>query len=234
MRHVQFDRLQPQRARSPRGLRERSDHLLDVLLVHRARRRFSGRCAIAEGASGTQPPSSGAISEPPSHGARLEALRPACESWMPQRNAETERSAAITRCKPAWFSSLYRPRQPGVMRPSGLTPVASRHNSPAPEIARPPRWIRCQSPGVPPDGAVLAHRRDHDPVGQSQRPESQRREQMGSRRRRDGRGHAPRLTRSGVSPGAMVKRNGSPGQPAPWHFLYFLPLPHGQGSLRPG
>src|SRR5208337_4925959 len=21
--------------------------------------------------------------------------------------------------------------------------------------------------------------------------------------------------------------------PAPWHFLYFLPLPHGQGSLRP-
>ena len=20
----------------------------------------------------------------------------------------------------------------------------------------------------------------------------------------------------------------------PWHFLYFLPLPHGQGSLRPG
>ena len=22
-------------------------------------------------------------------------------------------------------------------------------------------------------------------------------------------------------------------QVAPWHFLYFLPLPHGQGSLRP-
>src|SRR5512134_2961640 len=21
--------------------------------------------------------------------------------------------------------------------------------------------------------------------------------------------------------------------PAPWHFLYFLPLPHGHGSLRP-
>jgi hypothetical protein len=21
---------------------------------------------------------------------------------------------------------------------------------------------------------------------------------------------------------------------APWHFLYFLPLPQGQGSLRPG
>jgi hypothetical protein len=20
---------------------------------------------------------------------------------------------------------------------------------------------------------------------------------------------------------------------APWHFLYFFPLPHGQGSLRP-
>ena len=24
-----------------------------------------------------------------------------------------------------------------------------------------------------------------------------------------------------------------PGQPPPWHFLYFLPLPQGQGSLRP-
>src|SRR5438094_7170740 len=23
------------------------------------------------------------------------------------------------------------------------------------------------------------------------------------------------------------------GPPAPWHFLYFLPLPQGQGSLRP-
>ena len=23
-------------------------------------------------------------------------------------------------------------------------------------------------------------------------------------------------------------------QPAPWHFLYFFPLPHGHGSLRPG
>src|SRR5436309_373826 len=23
------------------------------------------------------------------------------------------------------------------------------------------------------------------------------------------------------------------GPAAPWHFLYFLPLPHGQGSLRP-
>ena len=27
---------------------------------------------------------------------------------------------------------------------------------------------------------------------------------------------------------------GRPGHfPAPWHFLYFLPLPQGQGSLRP-
>src|SRR5579875_3176987 len=26
---------------------------------------------------------------------------------------------------------------------------------------------------------------------------------------------------------------GDGGPPAPWHFLYFLPLPQGQGSLRP-
>src|SRR3982751_3182058 len=27
--------------------------------------------------------------------------------------------------------------------------------------------------------------------------------------------------------------SGTAFQAAPWHFLYFLPLPHGQGSLRP-
>src|SRR5262249_48773107 len=27
--------------------------------------------------------------------------------------------------------------------------------------------------------------------------------------------------------------SGDDAEAAPWHFLYFLPLPHGQGSLRP-
>jgi len=66
----------------------------------------SGRCAMADGASGTHPPSAGAISEPPSQGARLDDLRPACDNWIASGIAETERRPAIRRCKPAWFSSL--------------------------------------------------------------------------------------------------------------------------------
>ena len=62
---------------------------------------------------------------------------------------DTERTACTTRCKAASWASLYRPRQPGVMRPSGHTAVASTHSRPAPEIARLPRWIRCQSTGRP-------------------------------------------------------------------------------------
>ena len=94
---------------------------------------------MADGAIGNQPPSAGAISCPPSQGARLEALRPACDSWIASGMAETDRKPPIKRCNAAWLSSLYRPRHPGVMRPSSLTPVASRHSRPAPEIARLPR-----------------------------------------------------------------------------------------------
>src|SRR4051794_38308423 len=36
--------------------------------------------------------------------------------------------------------------------------------------------------------------------------------------------------------GTAAGGDGSVGEalPVPWHFLYFLPLPHGHGSLRPG
>src|ERR1035441_5698876 len=42
---------------------------------------------------------------------------------------------------------------------------------------------------------------------------------------------------SGFRPGARPAGVSSPPYdepPAPWHFLYFRPLPHGHGSLRPG
>ena len=39
-------------------------------------------CGIAEGPSARQPPSATGISCPPSHGVWLEALRPACASWI--------------------------------------------------------------------------------------------------------------------------------------------------------
>lgn len=41
--------------------------------------------------------------------------------------------------------SFHNPVQPGVMRPSGATAVASATISPAPPMAWDPRWIRCQS-----------------------------------------------------------------------------------------
>ena len=41
------------------------------------------------------------------------------------------------------------PAQPGVMRPSGETAVASAITSPAPPAARAPRWTRCQSFATP-------------------------------------------------------------------------------------
>jgi hypothetical protein len=41
------------------------------------------------------------------------------------------------------------PVHPGVMRPSGVTAVASATRSPAPPTARLPRWTRCQSFGRP-------------------------------------------------------------------------------------
>jgi len=42
-------------------------------------------------------------------------------------------------------SSFQIPRSLGVMRPSGLTELASVMTRPAPPIARLPRWTRCQS-----------------------------------------------------------------------------------------
>src|SRR3989454_549269 len=53
------------------------------------------------------------------------------------------------RFQAATCSGLYMPVQPGLIRPSRLTSVISVITSPAPPIARLPRWTRCQSFGVP-------------------------------------------------------------------------------------
>src|SRR5450830_1191215 len=49
----------------------------------------------------------------------------------------------------ASVSSDHKPRSVGEILPIGSTAVASMINKPAPERARPPRWIRCQSVGLP-------------------------------------------------------------------------------------
>ena len=50
---------------------------------------------------------------------------------------------------PSTCAGRYIPAQPGEMRPSRLTSVISVITSPAPPIARLPRWTRCQSFGSP-------------------------------------------------------------------------------------
>lgn len=46
-------------------------------------------------------------------------------------------------------SSFQMPKSEGLMRPSGLTAVASVKTRPAPPMARLPRWTRCQSLAKP-------------------------------------------------------------------------------------
>src|SRR5688500_16243637 len=46
-------------------------------------------------------------------------------------------------------ASFQMPRSCGLMRPSGVTAVASVNTSPAPPTARLPRWTRCQSLAKP-------------------------------------------------------------------------------------
>ena len=110
----------------------------------------SGRCGRADGACGIQPPWAAFSSWPPCQGAALEPLRPACASWM-----QTAVGGASCRALCSWSASAasvrssHRPRQPGVMRPSGSTAVASMVNSAAPLLSRLPQCIRCQSVASP-------------------------------------------------------------------------------------
>ena len=62
---------------------------------------------------------------------------------------ECARTARSTRVSAASVASDHSPRQPGVMRPTASTAVASMISSPAPDKARWPRWTRCQSVAAP-------------------------------------------------------------------------------------
>ena len=107
-------------------------------------------CGTADGATARQLPGSpSGICFPPSQGARLEALRPAWASCIASLIGEWARTASRTRASAASLASLYRPRSVGVIRPSGETAVASTISIAAPDSARWPRWIRCQSVAEP-------------------------------------------------------------------------------------
>ena len=78
----------------------------------------------------------------------MEALRPAWASWMPGTAPCSPMKRAIGAKAAAWASDQM-PLSSGLIRPSGLTALASTMTSPAPPTARLPRWTRCQSVGSP-------------------------------------------------------------------------------------
>ena len=104
---------------------------------------------MAEGASVVQPPSAGGISWPPSQGTWLEALRPAWLICMAMAVFEMSRTAPSAWAKAASVASSQRPRSHGVMRPSGVTAVASMITMPAPDSAMVPRCTVCQDVARP-------------------------------------------------------------------------------------
>lgn len=107
-------------------------------------------CGTADGARVFQPSGwSGRIWLPPSQGAWLDALRPACASCIASAIGECALMALITLPSAASFASEYKPRSPGVMRPSGDTADASMISIAAPDSASWPRWIMCQSAAEP-------------------------------------------------------------------------------------
>ena len=178
VRGVQFDHVE---ARSPRtcgGLRESIHQSCDLVGA-------SGRAA-----SGSRPrtgwrsarrasirPRPARARRPRSHGAAVEALRPACASWMPAA-APCSLTNRTMRASGSMCASDQMPTSRGEMRPSGVTPVASTITRPAPPTARLPRCTRCQSVGNPSVARVLAHGRNEDPVAELEATKRERREEV--------------------------------------------------------
>src|ERR1700704_4044073 len=100
--------------------------------------------AMALGATGTQAPSSGESFSEPTHGFCVLPFRPACASCMPGTHPWLFRKCVI-RARNSMCASLQIPKSSGLMRPSGVTAVASVNTRPAPPTARLPRCTRCQS-----------------------------------------------------------------------------------------
>ena len=103
---------------------------------------------MGDGAISGQFPS-GSGSSSPSQSTQVEPFRPACESWIPILASLSRCTKSTIRRHPPTWAGRYIPAHPGEIRPSRLTSVISVITSPAPPIARLPRWTRCQSFGSP-------------------------------------------------------------------------------------
>src|ERR1700674_3027349 len=100
------------------------------------------------GPSVCQAPSLGASGLPPAHGLLHEALRPACAIWI-AGTAPCLRMKSATGFHAFACASDQIPASHGVMRPSGLTALASTLTNAAPPTARLPRCTKCHSLGMP-------------------------------------------------------------------------------------
>ena len=149
VRGVQLDQVEARRDRPAGRGREGLDDLGDA--VARSSSAGSSRSPgkpSGDGATGRQPPASSATAPRPSHGTWLDALRPACASWMPARAPWPCRKSTIG-AHSACCWSFQMPVSAGEIRPSGSTAVASVSTSPAPPRASDPRCTRCHWSGTP-------------------------------------------------------------------------------------
>ncbi len=109
-----------------------------------------GNCGSADGPKVSQPPCAAGNSCAPAHGKALEALRPACASWIHTAvGGASLRARARVLASAASVRSSHSPRQAGVIRPSATTAVASMVNKAAPLLSKLPQCIRCQSVASP-------------------------------------------------------------------------------------
>ena len=85
----------------------------------------------------------------PSHISRVEPLRPEWPSWIPIAASVRSCTKSATRRQAASWPAVYRPAQPGLIRPGSDTHTISVITRPAPPSALLPRCTRWKSPGMP-------------------------------------------------------------------------------------
>jgi len=150
VRALELDRIEPEPGGSPCRLHESVTNGGEPAVIEGDRRIL----AFCEGDGRGRHRLPAAILARPDlptafHGVCVDALRPACASWMAIGMSEYRRTVSTTLPSAFSVSADQSPRSSGLILPSGNTAVASMIRSPAPESARLPRWIRCQSVARP-------------------------------------------------------------------------------------
>ena len=141
MRHVKLDHVEAGLFRHASGADEVAQHPVHVGTVHRARhlavrqirnrrRRDDRPGAVVQGLVS------------PSQARFVAPLRPAWASWRQIRAELLAWTNSTISAHAVTCSGLYMPAQPGEIRPSRSTSDISVNTSPAPPIARLPRWTR--------------------------------------------------------------------------------------------